>query len=364
MSMDDPNLPSEMCDDALGGGAAFASISMLELSRSDFGVEYAFIYNCVRVYVIILSQDLEGEGSILNEFDNFRIDLDDPDTLFQFEEWILGPLQPFLDREAPTPSRHKPMSLLQYFSPRTFAFKFVNNEGQLDAMELDYDPAVNGDYSPKTHIVDVPASSPQLRGHQSKGGVVLRSELPSVPLIAASELVRAENSGDEEISDIPRKVQRRSEPDHPLFFKAGLRDHGHLREMELLGKITHSGRFESPWKTSKFVGLVVWDDDPNCLMGLLMQYIDGKTLRDRSRDAPEVLKKKWIDQVEATLRRLHEVGITWGDVKPDNVMNDASEDAVLVDFGGGYTDYIPHELQQTPQGDLIGLDHMRAAMGV
>lgn len=354
-----------MWNESSDGEAAFPSFSMLELSQSDLGVEYAFIYNCVRVYVIIISQDLEGEGPILEEFNSFRNDLDDPNTLFQFEEWILGLLQPFLDKEAPILPRHEPMSLLQYFSPRTFAFKFVNKKGKLEAIQLEYDPAVNGDSSPKTHIVDVPAPSPRLHDRHPKDGVVLRSALPPVPLIAASELVRPENLEDEEISDIPRKVQRRSQPDHLFFFKAGLRDHGHLREMELLDQIARSGKFESPWKTSKLVGLVVWDDDPNCLMGLLMEYIDGKTLRDRSRDAPEALKKKWIDQVEATLRRLHEVGIVWGDVKPDNVMIDASEDAVLVDFGGGYTpEYIPHELQQTAQGDLIGLDHMRAAMGV
>ncbi|RSL52995.1 hypothetical protein CEP54_010638 [Fusarium duplospermum] len=338
---------------------------MLELSQSDLGVEYAFIYNCARVYVTIVCQDLEGEGSISEEFNNFRNDLDNPDTLFQFEEWILDPLQPFLDEEAPTPSCHEPMPLLQYFSPRTFAFKFVNKKGQLDPIQLNYDPTINGDSSPRTQIVNVPTSSPRHRDSHTKDGAVLRSALPPVPLILASEVIRADNLGDEEISDIPKKVKQSSQPDRLLFFKAGLRDHGHLREMELLGQIAHSGKFGSPWKTSRLVGLVVWDDDPNCLMGLLMEYIDGRTLRDRSRDAPEALKKKWIGQVEATLRRLHEVGIVWGDVKPDNVMIDASEDTVLVDFGGGYTpEYIPHELQQTAQGDLIGLDHMKAAMGV
>jgi hypothetical protein len=189
---------------------------MLELSQSDLGVEYAFVYNCVRVYVTIISQDLKGEGSTLEEFNSFRNDLDDPDTLFQFEEWILGPLQPFLDREAPTLSRHEPMSLLQYFSPRTFAFKFVNKKGKLDAIQLDYDLTVNGDSSPKTHI------SPRLRDRQSKDGVVLRSALPPVRLIAASELVRAENLGDEEISDIPRKVPSlflQSRPKGPWSFE-------------------------------------------------------------------------------------------------------------------------------------------------
>jgi hypothetical protein len=52
-------------------------------------------------------------------------------------------------------------------------------------------------------------------------------------------------------------------------------------------------------------------------------------------------------------------------VKPDNVIINPHEDAVVVVFGGGYTpEYIPEERQQTAQGDLLGLDHMRAAMGV
>ena len=40
-------------------------------------------------------------------------------------------------------------------------------------------------------------------------------------------------------------------------------------------------------------------------------------------------------------------------------------DAIVVDFGGGYCpDYIKPELQQTMQGDMIGLDHMAEEMGV
>ena len=65
------------------------------------------------------------------------------------------------------------------------------------------------------------------------------------------------------------------------------------------------------------------------------------------------------------MKRLHDCGILWGDVKPDNVIVNADEDAVVVDFGGGYTpEYIAPELQQTMQGDLVGLDHMAKTMGI
>lgn len=72
-----------------------------------------------------------------------------------------------------------------------------------------------------------------------------------------------------------------------------------------------------------------------------------------------------MDQVEATLKQLHEVRIVWGDVKTDNIIINQDVEAVLVDFGGGYTsEYIDPELQRTAQGDMIGLSHMRATLGL
>lgn len=146
-----------------------------------------------------------------------------------------------------------------------------------------------------------------------------------------------------------------------FFFKAVFKDHGHLREVELLSQINHSGEFDIHFQTSKLLGLVVWDDDETSLMGFLLEYIDGGTLALWMESADTM---KWISQIEATVRQLHRVGIVWEDVKPDNVMINADGDAVVVDFGGGYTpEYIKPELQNTAQGDLMGLEQMRVAMG-
>lgn len=267
----------------------------------------------------------------------------------------------FMQQAAPTPKpgAQKSITLFDYFSPETFAFELINAQGKLFAIQRDYDPRLHGDSSPRTQIID---SSPK---SETKNGAILRSALPQVPIFGASQLERVgEGLRDEEMSDVPKKV-RKVGSDQVFFFKPGFKDHGHLREMGILSQMGGSFIFEAPFRTSKLVGLVVWDDDENSLMGFLLDYINGQTLGSRIDGASIELKAKWIDQVEATVRRLHELGIVWGDVKADNVIINEDEDAVVIDFGGGYTpDYIKPELQQTVQGDLLGLDHMRAVMGV
>lgn len=76
-------------------------------------------------------------------------------------------------------------------------------------------------------------------------------------------------------------------------------------------------------------------------------------------------KIRWAQQLEATVKQLYKDGIVWGDVKPDNVIINSQGDAVVINFGGGYTpEYIEPELQQTFQGDLKGLNQMAADMGL
>ncbi|KJZ68343.1 hypothetical protein HIM_12265 [Hirsutella minnesotensis 3608] len=352
-----------------------ASFCMLELLASDHAVEYAFMYNGTRFFLFISAEKLAGDGNLLDEFYNFLKDLDDPDTMFQFEEWVLSPLNDFLRSVAPRQGggTRRPVTLLNYFSPPTYAFTFINNGGSLIAIQEDYHAQIHGDTSPRTRIVDSLPDSKSWARVSTSGidhfvhntldlSVVLRSSLPPVPHILASELERVDDGlRDEEMSDMPRKVRRVGTED-VFFFKGGFKDHGHLGEIDLLSQINRSRQFVPPFRTSTLVGIVVWDGDKN-LMGFLLEHIEGETLASRMDSASIATKRRWIAQVESTLRRLHEINIVWGDVKPDNVIINGDEDAVLIDFGGGYTPaYVNQEFQQTIQGDLIGLDHMKAAL--
>lgn len=335
------------------------SFRTLDLLVHDLGLNYAFMYNYLRFHITISAENLRGEGSLLDEFNNFKDDLDNPDRYLQFEKWVLEPLNYVLERVAATSAiRHrKPITLLEYFSPPTFAFTLVNKEGNLYALQESYDPQIHGDSSPRTPVVI------SLPNSQLEPSFATASSLRPLPLIPASELELVESGPrDYEMSHVPKTVRRLRSND-VLFFKPGFRDHGHLREIQLLYQIGSSGKFDAPFRTSKLVGLVVWDGDITSLMGLLLEHIDGETLQSRIDDASIAMRTKWLGQVEATMRRLHEGGIVWGDVKPDNVMINGEGDAVVVDFGGGDSpQYIPMELQQTAQGDLMALDHMRAAI--
>jgi len=43
-------------------------------------------------------------------------------------------------------------------------------------------------------------------------------------------------------------------------------------------------------------------------------------------------------QIRETVDSLHDVGVIWGDGKPDNILiHDKIDDAWVIDFGGGYT---------------------------
>ncbi|KAI0185846.1 hypothetical protein EV127DRAFT_440447 [Xylaria flabelliformis] len=344
------------------------SYCMLDLEVLNQDILHVFMRNCVRFYVRVFAQDLEGDEQIFGEFARFRDDLDDPDTMFEFEEWVLDAIEDEISilAPAPSPGTRKPITLLDYFRPPTFAFRLVNQKGTLIAIKEIYNPQHHGDTSPRTRIVDTVPEIRRQRDHRTGDqGDVLRSALPSVPLILASQLERIDDGlEDADLSDIPKKV-RRVGTNEVLFFKGGFKYHGHLREIDILSKTEASRKFTPPFRTSKLVGLVVWDDDEDYLMGLLLEFIEGESLFSLSTTEPTTTKTKWFSQVKMTVKRLHEAGLVWGDAKSDNVLINEAGDVVVIDFGGGYTpEYIPRELQDTVEGDLMALKRMAAELGV
>ncbi|OTB01704.1 hypothetical protein M426DRAFT_265610 [Hypoxylon sp. CI-4A] len=355
------------------------SYRVLELTPLGEDMLYVFLYNLKRFYIDLRQRDLVGPGSLLNDFKSFRDNIDDPEIIFQFEDWVMDALKDFMREVAPNPEPgpRKALTLLEYFSAPTFAFHIINQEGNLYPVQEPYDPLLHGCMGPRTRIVDSPLNLENR--HQDTCAiigntkipletkeVIVRSEFPTVPLILASELERIDDGlPDDELSDIPTKVRRIGTEDI-FFFKAGFRDHGHIRELEILSKIgRQSDQFKQPFLTSKLAGLVVWNSNEPFLLGFLLHYIEGETLAKRMRKASIAEKTKWFQQTEATMRLLHGNGIVWGDAKPDNVVINLAGDAVIIDFGGGYTpDYVEPELQQTFQGDILTLENMGVKMGV
>ncbi|KAJ6784636.1 hypothetical protein PWT90_04492 [Aphanocladium album] len=354
----------------------YPSYCLVDLVVDANSIKYSYRRNNVRFYVVVREQDLVGPGTPVDCFRTFLAAMGDPEVVFEFEQWVLSCLDEFMKIAAPIEDVRKRVTLWDYYTARAYAFHLVNVRGQLCPVQDRYDPAFHGNQGPRTTIS---ASLSEDDSYQSvSSSTVLRSSLPSVPHYLASQLERVSDGlASHEMSNPPRKVRFCQDAAAPtpsetscvfFFFKAGIADRGHLREVALLGRIAAShGQFREPFRTSRLAGLVVWDDDEGSLMGLLMDFIPGRTLTAElsAGDASLDSRRKWFAQMESTMMQLHAADIIWGDVKPDNVMINDEGDAVLVDFGGGYTPrYIPRSMHETIEGDLMGMRKIRAEMNL
>ncbi|OJK02515.1 hypothetical protein ASPACDRAFT_58823 [Aspergillus aculeatus ATCC 16872] len=111
-------------------------------------------------------------------------------------------------------------------------------------------------------------------------------------------------------------------------------------------------------KLAAFIGL-----ESQC-PGILVSFIPHETtlwdVRDNMQTTDLAVRHKWFDQIHETVMALHQRGMTWGDVKPDNVLIDSNQDAWIIDLEGGFTKgYVPLELKGTVAGDLVGLKAIR-----
>ncbi|KAH9215231.1 hypothetical protein DL95DRAFT_425149 [Leptodontidium sp. 2 PMI_412] len=126
------------------------------------------------------------------------------------------------------------------------------------------------------------------------------------------------------------------------------------REYECLQKIAMTADASSI-RAPRLFGFVV-DDDENTI-GILQDFIPHEFTLGRVKGGLAIVsheqRKRWAEQIRRTVEQLHEVGVVWGDGKPDNVLVHAETyDCWLVDFGGSWTDgWVDAELQETWAGD-------------
>jgi serine/threonine protein kinase len=69
----------------------------------------------------------------------------------------------------------------------------------------------------------------------------------------------------------------------------------------------------------------------------LIDYVEGaRRLRDVNVISLDEWEK-WSSQLREAMEYLHEKGFVWGDAKAASVLVGKDGNAILIDFGGGYT---------------------------
>ena len=120
------------------------------------------------------------------------------------------------------------------------------------------------------------------------------------------------------------------------------------RELETLSQCSHPNIIA-------LVGLVEAPESDK-VEGILLHFVDDARVIRNVEQLSATDCEKWTVQITGAVRYLHEKGLVWGDAKPSNVLIDKNDNAVVVDFGGGYTEgWVDEANQETVRGDLQGL---------
>ena len=301
---------------------------------------------CVNTHAQDLATDPETTVNPLEKrFSYFLENIDEDDTLQEaVENWAMEPCYGFLRDLAPTHVDPKLYTLERYYNPPTFNLRLFNAGGELRAER----------HTESGWLTDPIAS------HIRPSELTLRrASLDGINRVQSSDLFIVPDADPYgyDFCAIPKAVRRNGFPQN-LFFKAAFDAASLSRELEIY---LHFKRQTcgNATRIPTFVALVEWNDGE--LMGFLTEYIAHTfDLRDAAEDATHEARMKWMEQIEATVRELHCVGLVWGDVKPENVLVDAEGDARVLDFGGGFSpDWVDEALEDTVDGDLQGVARLR-----
>ena len=157
---------------------------------------------------------------------------------------------------------------------------------------------------------------------------------------------------------IPRQVSIKGKT---VFYKSCWSPYDAVEEVEKYARIYASGMPTQQLSTSRLFGIVA--DKNGQTKGLLYDWIEtegtGTLTSAINADTPVSLREKWASQIRSAVAGLHSLGVIWGDAKPDNVLIDMDNNAVVIDLEGGTTrEWVDRDVGNTVAGDLQGLNRL------
>lgn len=333
--------------------AALPPYAMIDLYFGDRNASLTVTSRGKRFHISITTDDLGGkQGNTLSyTFLAFKSNIDDdPCAMEEFLDWMVKPCVSHMDSFRPSTPRVAPPSLAEYFAPDTVGIKLTSIEGGLEATICPGETSDTHSSTPRVALSD-----PTVQAAISQG----------IPLIPAAQLkpVLGLEAYEADYDLIPTTVQVIGEETR-FHFKGAFEKHSFQRELDILLRL-RSDVFPDDLRVSKLGGLVL-NNDGVSLLGLLVEHIhDSKTLDEAVEESSEEEREKWMQQLRATVKRLHGGGVVWGDVKPDNVLVDSNSDIWVIDFGGGCAEgWVDQELGGTVEGDLQGLAIIAGFLGL
>lgn len=344
------------------------SFSTLELFVHSSHISYIFMCCNKRFFIEASVEKLESEDdtNLANTLRRFCANMDDEDTMIEFEDWMyVALLEQLKELIPPDEVALKPANLLEYFTPISFYFELTNDNGTLQALQVAFNPTIHKDPSPRLVIVEAKIE-PNFVDIWPKDVIpncIVRSSLPNVPVFLASQLAPADKPGSvEDDMSLEPKLVRCINTNKIFALEADNVECFISTALDSLAKIESTCDDQLKSHTPNLVGLVKWDNEES-LMGFLLDPIDGCTLYEAAYNASRIDKLKWITQVEDNVKRLHTNGIVWGDSPLISVIVNSAGDAILADFKGGFSpEYLDFSLLNTKEGDLLALREMRSKL--
>ena len=104
---------------------------------------------------------------------------------------------------------------------------------------------------------------------------------------------------------------------------------------------------------------VVQAEGSDKIEGMLVEYVENARVLGHVDSVSSDEYDIWTCQIIRAIQYLHEKQLIWGDAKPTKVLLREDGNAVLIDFGGGYTDgWVDEVNYNTSRGDLQGLENI------
>ena len=101
------------------------------------------------------------------------------------------------------------------------------------------------------------------------------------------------------------------------------------------------------------VNVFTYEENTSVGEGLVMEYVDGRTLREFLSESPSLqLRRRVVDQILSAVSYLHAQGVVHNDLKPENILITKLDNTVkLIDFGLSDNDaqYLYRTLGCSPQ---------------